>query len=169
MSATASPAATAPVTRAQVEDFLFHEAALLDEWRLDEWYGLFEKGATYEVPTTDRPNEPSDRAQFYVSDDYELIGARVKRLKSRHAHAENPHSRTRRLITNVRVGEQSNGTVPVKAAFLIYKIRDGNVDSFVGRYEHTLAVSGGGLKFRKRRAVIELEVLRPGGRLSFIL
>jgi p-cumate 2,3-dioxygenase subunit beta len=156
-------------TRQEVEDFLFREAALLDEWRLDEWLGLFEAGATYEVPTTDRPGEDPTRSQFYVWDDYELLSARVKRLKSKHAHAENPHSRTRRLVTNVRIGEPADSTLPVFAAFLIYKIRDGNVDSFVGRYEHTLAMTAEGLRFRKRRAVLELEVLRPGGRLSFIL
>ncbi len=159
----------ATVTRQEVEDFLFREAALLDEWRLDEWLGLFEPGATYEVPTTDRPDEDPRRSQYYVWDDYELLAARVRRLKSKHAHAENPHSRTRRLVTNVRVGTPGGGTVPVYAAFLIYKIRDGNVDQFVGRYEHMLAVGGEGLLFRKRRAVLELEVLRPGGRLSFIL
>lgn len=161
---------TGAITRQDVEDFLFREAALLDEWRLDEWLALFETGATYEVPTTDRPNEDPHRSQYYVWDDYELLTARVKRLKSKHAHAENPHSRTRRLVTNVRIGERSNdSSFPVQAAFLIYKIRDGNVDQFVGRYEHTLAANGEGLKFRKRRAVLELEVLRPGGRLSFIL
>jgi p-cumate 2,3-dioxygenase beta subunit len=160
---------TATITRQQVEDFLFQEAALLDEWRLDEWLGLFEKDATYEVPTTDRPNEDPRRSQYYVWDNYELLTARVKRLKSKHAHAENPHSRTRRLVTNVRLGELSDSSLQVRAAFLIYKIRDGNVDQFVGRYEHTLAANGEGLKFRKRRAVLELEVLRPGGRLSFIL
>jgi p-cumate 2,3-dioxygenase beta subunit len=160
---------TGAITRQQVEDFLFQEAALLDEWRLDEWLRLFEKDATYEVPTTDRPNEDPHRAQYYVWDDYELLSARVKRLKSKHAHAENPHSRTRRLVTNVRLGELSDSTLEVRAAFLIYKIRDGNVDQFVGRYEHTLAANGEGLRFRKRRAVLELEVLRPGGRLSFIL
>lgn len=158
-----------PITREHVEDFLFKEAALLDEWRLDEWLALFERGATYEVPTTDRPNADPQRSQYYVWDDYELLGARVRRLKSRHAHAENPHSRTRRLVTNVRLGETSDSSLPVYAAFLIYKIRDGNVDQFVGRYEHVLAANGDGLRFRKRRAVLELEVLRPGGRLSFIL
>ncbi|TME30344.1 MAG: aromatic-ring-hydroxylating dioxygenase subunit beta [Chloroflexi bacterium] len=157
------------MTRQQVEDFLFQEAALLDEWRLDEWLALFDTSTTYEVPTTDRPNEDPHRSQYYVWDDYELLSARVKRLKSKHAHAENPHSRTRRLVTNVRLGERSDSSLEVRAAFLIYKIRDGNVDQFVGRYEHTLAANGAGLKFRKRRAVLELEVLRPGGRLSFIL
>ena len=160
---------SAPVTRAEVEDFLYRDAALLDEWRLDEWLETFEPGATYEVPTTDRPNADPHSSQYYVWDDYELLAARVKRLKSKHAHAENPHSRTRRLVTNVRIGKPGEGTLPVYAAFLIYKIRDGNVDQFVGRYEHILATSGEGLRFRKRRAVLELEVLRPGGRLSFIL
>lgn len=160
---------TGTITRQQVEDFLFQEAALLDEWRLDEWLALFETSATYEVPTTDRPNADPQRSQYYVWDNYELLTARVKRLKSKHAHAENPHSRTRRLVTNVRLGESSDSSLDVRAAFLIYKIRDGNVDQFVGRYEHTLAANGEGLKFRKRRAVLELEVLRPGGRLSFIL
>jgi p-cumate 2,3-dioxygenase beta subunit len=160
---------TAVPTRVEVEDFLFREAALLDEWRLDEWLALFETDATYEVPTTDRPNADPHRSQYYVWDNYELLSARVKRLKSKHAHAENPHSRTRRLVTNVRVGEASGSSLPVQAAFLIYKIRDGNVDQFVGRYEHVLAANGDGLRFRRRRAVLELEVLRPGGRLSFIL
>jgi p-cumate 2,3-dioxygenase beta subunit len=160
---------TGTITRQEVEDFLFKEAALLDEWRLDEWLALFETDATYEVPTTDRPNDDPQRSQYYVWDNYELLTARVKRLKSKHAHAENPHSRTRRLVTNVRLGETSDSSLQVRAAFLIYKIRDGNVDQFVGRYEHTLAANGEGLRFRKRRAVLELEVLRPGGRLSFIL
>ena len=159
----------ATVTRQEVEDFLFRDAALLDEWRLDEWLTLFEPGATYEVPTTDRPNDDPHRSQYYVWDDYELLSARVKRLKSKHAHAENPHSRTRRLITNVRVGDPAGDEIPAYAAFVIYKIRDGNVDQFVGRYEHVLVAGGAGLRFRKRRAVLELEVLRPGGRLSFIL
>lgn len=157
------------ITRAEAEDFLYGEAALLDQWRLDEWLGLFEAGATYEVPTTDRPDADPHRSQYYVWDDFELLTARVRRLKSKHAHAENPHSRTRRLVTNVRVGEPTEAGTPVYAAFLIYKIRDGNVDQFVGRYEHSVVANGDGLRFRKRRAVLEVEVLRPGGRLSFIL
>jgi p-cumate 2,3-dioxygenase beta subunit len=43
------------VTRAQVEDFLYHEAALLDEWRLDAWQELLADDACYYVPSNDRP------------------------------------------------------------------------------------------------------------------
>ena len=38
------------VTRAEVEDFLYHEAALLDGWQLDEWLALLTEDARYEVP-----------------------------------------------------------------------------------------------------------------------
>src|SRR5207253_10818569 len=43
------------ITRAEVEDFLYHEAALLDAWKLDEWLALLTDDATYRVPSNDRP------------------------------------------------------------------------------------------------------------------
>ena len=42
--------------REEVEDFLYQEAELLDEWRLDEWAALFTEDARYIVPTTDLPD-----------------------------------------------------------------------------------------------------------------
>ena len=42
------------VTRAQVEDFLYHEAALLDDWRLDDWEKLLADDAAYYVPPNDQ-------------------------------------------------------------------------------------------------------------------
>ena len=42
--------------REEVEDFLYQEAELLDEWRLDEWAALFTEDARYVVPTTDLPD-----------------------------------------------------------------------------------------------------------------
>ena len=48
--------AAPPVSRAEVEDFLYAEAALLDEWRLDEWLALFTEDGTYHVPSTDEPD-----------------------------------------------------------------------------------------------------------------
>ena len=50
------------VTRADVEDFLYHEAALLDDWRLDDWLELLAEDAAYYVPSTDAP--ASDHRKF---------------------------------------------------------------------------------------------------------
>ncbi|WP_208815316.1 aromatic-ring-hydroxylating dioxygenase subunit beta [Micromonospora echinofusca] len=157
------------VRRAEVEEFLYREALLLDEWRLDEWLTLFEEGGRFEVPTTDWTGWDAASGGAFVTDDYDLIKARVKRLKSRKAHAENPHSRTHRMISNVVVLEQGDETVWITANFLIHRYRDGGAFTYVGRYEHVLLVSDEGLRFRVRRAVLVNEAMEPGARLSFIL
>src|ERR671922_370110 len=95
------------VTREQVEDFLYHEAALLDAWRLDEWLALLTPDATYRVPSNDQPESDPRAALFTIADDIRRIRARVARLKDPHAHAEFPPSRTRRMISNVRIVEQN--------------------------------------------------------------
>lgn len=161
------------VTRAEVEDFLFRDAALLDDWRLDDWLATFEEGARFEVPTTDwkgagRQWGPGE-AGYFVADDWDLIQARVKRLKSRKAHAENPHSHTSRLVSNVRIIEQSGGELHVQANFLISRYRDRHAFTYAGRYDHRLAVADGELKFRMRRAILANEEMAAGARLSFIL
>jgi len=157
------------VTRSEVEDFLYDEADLLDNWRYDEWLALFEEGGRYEVPTTDYAGWSPHESGSFVDDDWDLVQARVKRLKSRKAHAENPHSRTQRLISNVRVLPADTGTVHVSASFAVYRARDGHFDTYVGRYDHILVVTDAGLRFRRRRSILGHEQLAPGARLSFIL
>ena len=76
--------AQATVTRADVEDFLYYEAALLDEWRLEEWLDLFTDDAVYEIPATDLPGHvESDASRTYalVHDRRTLLEQRVIRLK----------------------------------------------------------------------------------------
>ncbi|MDG4772450.1 aromatic-ring-hydroxylating dioxygenase subunit beta [Solwaraspora sp. WMMD792] len=157
------------VTRADVEDFLYREAQLLDEWRLDEWFTMFEPDGRMEVPTTDWAGWDATTAGFFVCDDYDLIRARVKRLKSRKAHAENPHSRTHRMVSNVILLEAGAETVWISANFLIHRYRDGGAYTYVGRYEHVLKVDDDGLRFRVRRSIPVMESMDPGARLSFIL
>src|SRR5882724_9147865 len=84
------------ISRSEIEDFLFTEADLLDEWRLPEWLELFTEDAIYYVPSTDvAPDSSPDKNLFYVADDRFLPSERSKRLMQRTAHAEFPHSRTR--------------------------------------------------------------------------
>ena len=157
-------------TRPEVEDFLFHEAELLDGWCLDEWLGLFEEGGTYRMPATDAPDSDPETSLFLISDSWERLQARVKRLNSRNAHIENPHSRTRRIVGNVRVaaGEEL-GTVRVRANFAVYRIRYEQTDLYVGAYDHVLGWDGATLRFRHRKAVLDLDALRPAGKVSIIV
>ena len=160
---------TRTVTRAEVEDFLFAEADLLDRQRYEEWLALFVEGGRFEIPTTDAGDTPASQGGYFVCDDWDLLRARVKRLRSRKAHAENPASLTHRMIANVRVGERDGDELAVAANFLVHRARDGHTNTFPGRYAHQLLVTEDGLRFRLRRSVLALERLEAGARLSFIL
>jgi p-cumate 2,3-dioxygenase subunit beta len=153
----------------EVEAFLFQEAALLDEWRLDEWLALFTDDAGYVVPVTDAREGDLRETLSIINDDMARLRGRVERLKSRHAHREFPWSRTRRLITNVRITEATQEEIRVTASFLVYRIRSGHVDPLIGRYDYTLRRADGHLKVAYRKATLDLEALHPHGTISIIL
>lgn len=157
------------VTRSTVEDFLYEEAALLDEWRLDEWLQLLTADATYEVPSTDAPDGDSRTTLFLIADNAERLHSRVRQLLGKSAWAENPPSRTRRMISNVRIRDIDGETLRVTANFVVYRLRLELVDTYIGRYEYTLILQDGTLRIRHRRAILDLEALRPHGKVSIIL
>jgi len=159
-------------TRAALEDFLYDEAELLDQWRLIEWLDLFATTAHYLVPATDKPDADPANHLFLVQDDRFLLEQRVNSLLTRAAHAEYPHSRTRRSVTNVRAFEDANGHVRVEANFSVVRIRNGAVDTYVGHYRHILEEapdSAAGYRFLERKAVLDLDALRPHGKVSVLL
>ena len=161
--------AAATLLRLEVEDFLYHEAALLDEWRLDDWLALFTEDCAYVVPTTDLPEGDPSRDAVFIDDNLERLQGRVTRLKSRHAHREYPYSRTRHLVTNVRLLEAGDEELEVAAAFIVYRLRSGQVAPYIGHYRYKLARVGGQLKIRSKRATLDLESLREHGAVSIIL
>ena len=67
-------------SRNEVEDLLYKEAALLDEWRLEEWLELLTEDAIYQVPPTDVPEGDARNTLFIISDDAVRIRSRVKQL-----------------------------------------------------------------------------------------
>jgi len=169
---TMQSVATDPAQRTQIEDFLYAEATLLDEWRLDDWLELFTPDARYEVPSTDRPDGRPDAQLMLISDSADMLTARVKRLNSRKAHREFPWSRTRRLVANVRVLESSTpAELTVTANFAVYRTRRGSTHCYVGRYIHRLVPAEAPLGFRIsfRRAELDQETLHEHGTLSIIL
>ncbi len=154
--------------REEVQDFLYKEAALLDEWRLDEWAALFTEDARYVVPTTDLPEGDPGQDLVFIDDDIVRLQARVKRLNSRHGHREYPSSRTRRFVSNVRVKEAGDGVLAVSANALVYRFRSGESAPYVGRYEYMLKRVDGGFKISYRRAVLDNESLSQHGAVSII-
>lgn len=158
------------VTRASVEDFLYHEAALLDAWELDAWLKLLTDDATYYVPSTDAPDSNHRDSLFLIADDAMRIKARVKRLNDSQAHAERPRSRTRRMIANVRITGRDGDIVLVEANFTVHRLRRGAPPrQFVGRYLYRLVASADGFLISERRVILDHTELGSLGAVSFIL
>lgn len=65
--------------------FLYDEAHLLDEWRLDDWLELFTADARCVVPATDLPEGDPDKDLVLIDDDLGRLRGRVERLKSHRA------------------------------------------------------------------------------------
>lgn len=157
-----------PTLRELVEDFLFKEAELLDDWRLDDWAALFTEDARYVVPTTDLPEGDPTRDLVFIDDNIIRLRARVNRLNSRHAHREYPWSRTRRFVSNVRVEETTDGELSVASNVLVYRFRSGEGAPYVGSINYILRRDGGSFKIAYRRAVLDLEALSWHGAVSII-
>ena len=170
LASTSRSADQSSWTRAEVEDLLFLEADLLDQWRLPEWLELFTDDASYHVPCTDLPLDAQPEENlFYIADDRFRLGERVKRLMKRTAHAEFPHSKTRRMIGNVRIRSRSEDFIEVGSVFTTYRTKDGVTDVFFGSTTHHLVETEAGLKIRSKRCMLDSDGLRPSGRISIVL
>ncbi|MEQ8349289.1 MAG: aromatic-ring-hydroxylating dioxygenase subunit beta [Sneathiellaceae bacterium] len=160
------------VLRAQVEDFLYHEAQLLDSWQLMEWAALFTEDAEYAVPSTDLAEDADPRTNlFLVHDDRFRIEQRAKRLLKKTAHAEFPPSRTRHLVSNVRIEADDGNALQLACATVVYRAKRGIVDVYPGHAKYELLRDGGtaGFRIRRKRAILDIDALRPQGKLSIIL
>jgi len=158
------------VSRADVEDLFHYEAELLDSWQLDEWLTLLTDDASYYVPPNDKPEADHRYTLFTIADDIVRLRERIIRLKDPNCHAEYPPSRTRRLITNVRITAVEDDTIKASANFAIHRFRRGGAhQEFVGQYRYTLRRQQGMLKIAERRAILDAEELGALGSVSFIL
>ena len=154
-----------------VQEFLFLEADVLDSRRYEEWLGLLAEDIHYWMPvrrtTTAREvdrefTKPGGIAFF--DDDLAMLKMRVNRMLLGRAWAEDPPSRTRRLITNVRVIEGSaegeGDEVTVASNFQLYRTRlDSEEDSWLGRREDVLRRVDGDFRLARRHIFLEQTVI----------
>lgn len=160
----------ATVTRASIEDFLYAEAALLDEWKLMEWAELFTEDAQYLVPATDAPDGDPRTTLFLIYDDRHRLAERAKRLLNRNAHAEFPHSQTVHNVSNVRFRTlAASGEIEVQCNFVVYRSKGEINNVYAGRSTYTLVPAGDTFRIRQKRAVLNAQALRPEGKVSIIL
>jgi benzoate/toluate 1,2-dioxygenase beta subunit len=129
----------------QVEQFLFHEAELLDDRRFEEWLALYEPDAWYWAPVlADATERGLSLAHF--DEDRTGMEARIRRLRQTNAYSEHPPTRCCRSIGNVRVRDRHVDSVVVRSTLLAHEYRRGVAGetrrAFVARVEHLLRLRG---------------------------
>jgi 3-phenylpropionate/cinnamic acid dioxygenase small subunit len=163
------------VLTAVVSRFLYDEAALLDDRRFDEWLALFCEDATYEVPLRvtrehQAHGEVSERGRVF-SDTRRTLAIRVQRLQSEYAWAEQPPSRTRHFVTNVRADRLADGTVAARSNVLVHRSRgdEPTCDLYAGDRSDVLVPDARtGFRIRRRWLVLDQSNL-TGNSLSVFL
>jgi len=125
----------------EIEQFLYDEAALLDEWRFRAWLDLMSKDIRYTMRTTvnaqtrDRRRGVQPPTTWIFNDTHFQLERRVARLETGMAWAEEPPSRTRHLVTNLRVQTtETPDEFEARVNYLLYRSQKERDESFyVGR------------------------------------
>jgi 3-phenylpropionate/cinnamic acid dioxygenase small subunit len=141
------------LSRFDAEDLLYAEARLLDERRYTAWLAMLTADASYWIPQNGEGGDPSHEISI-VYDDAARLRDRIARLGTGMAHAQNPPSKTRRLISNVQIIETEENRATSSSVFLMYELRRGRERIFAGRYEHRMRYENGGWKIAAKKAVL---------------
>ena len=163
-----------------VEQFLYHEARLLDERRFHDWLRLFTEDVHYwmaartnRYPRSSKAIAALDADRVAEEDmageeelglfdeDIRTLTARVARLDTGMAWAEDPPSRTRHLITNIEIApDASESELTVHSNFIVYRSRgETEQDFYVGARQDRLRRVDGTWKIANRRMVLDQNVL----------
>lgn len=158
-----------PDLQHEIEQFLYHEARILDERRFAEWYELLADDIRYVMPTrynrtrreAAREFAADDEAQLF-DEDKQSLAQRIRRLASGTAWAEDPPSRTRHFVTNVVVHQTADtDEFEVDCYYLLYRSRlEREVEIFAGmRHDLLRRVNGGGWQVARRRIILDQTVV----------
>jgi len=147
--------------REEVEDFLYREAELLDTGRLEDWLALLTDDVQYRMPvrlTRERtsPTDRSDEMQLFW-EDRTTIELRIRRLRTDFAWAEDPPSRTRHFVSNVRIADPRSDEVDVRSYVLVYRNRGdtGGYELISGERRDVLRRVAGAWRLARREVIID--------------
>ncbi|HXU41482.1 MAG TPA: aromatic-ring-hydroxylating dioxygenase subunit beta [Burkholderiales bacterium] len=127
------------------EQFLFHEAQLLDTQRYEEWLALFTEDATYWVPLEQNQKDPHETSSL-IYDDRTLLELRVKQFRHPRAHARAPLARTIHQVGNVVVND-----LVVTSTLTVIEFRNEKQRLWAGLVEHQLLRERDSFRIARKR------------------
>jgi 3-phenylpropionate/cinnamic acid dioxygenase small subunit len=143
-----------------VEEFLFREAELLDAGRYRDWLGLLSIDIDYRIPTrVTRERTALDlqfsETSFHMVEDRGSLETRVARFDTEYAWSENPPSRTRRFVSNVRLASYDS-PIEVRSNLLFFWARNELPQVILSGERHDLIrVEDGALRLAKRSVFLD--------------
>jgi benzoate/toluate 1,2-dioxygenase beta subunit len=140
------------ISRAAFEEFIVHEASLLDARRFRDWMGLFAEDGTYWVPAVPDQKSPFDQASLFY-DDRDLMKTRIDRLDHPRIHVQTPPSRTAHLVGNVVIedSDAARNEYVIGSTVIMAEYRDDAQRVFAGRQHHRLRRSGDSFRIVQKR------------------
>lgn len=150
----------------RLQDFIYDEARLIDEKRLDEWFELFTDDAIYWMPLA-RGQELGDLHNSLFHEDKLLLKVRIERLKRSNAFSQQLPSFCQHVLQVPRL-EPALGSPnrPVlRTPFAYFESRGEEQLCLTGVvYHHLVDDEGAGPRIR----VKQIELLNRGAALPSI-
>jgi len=153
----------------EVEQWLYNEAALLDERRYPEWIDLIAEDVHYFMPIRrnvkfgewERENSDPASEISWFDEGKDVLEGRVRQLMTGVHWAEEPVSRIRHIISNVRVTGVNGDEITTSDNFFVWHNRLlTEVNLFVGRRDNVLRRDPEtGFKLVKRTILLDQSVL----------
>jgi 3-phenylpropionate/cinnamic acid dioxygenase small subunit len=131
------------------EQFLYHEARLLDTQQLEAWLALFTDDATYWIPLEREQKDPLETSSI-IHDDRTLLELRVKQARHPRAHARLPLARTVHQVGNV-IAEETGDEIKVTSTLQVVEFRNEKQRLHGALVEHRLRKHGPGFKIAHKR------------------
>jgi 3-phenylpropionate/cinnamic acid dioxygenase small subunit len=135
----------------QIREFLHREAELMDNGQWEAWLELLTEDVRYRMPLRitryDSAGGSIEQGMSHLDEDRATLTMRVRRLRTDSAWAEDPPSRTRHFISNLRVESGPHADeVVAKSNVLLYRSR-GDVPTYdllsAERHDRLRKVDGG--------------------------
>lgn len=139
--------------RQAIETFLIHEARLLDDGRFEEWLALFDEDALYWLPAGQGEPDPAQYVSIIYDTKHELA-QRVARLRSGHAHAQDPASTMLRMISNVTLQAAEGDAIRADCALALFVLSRHKQVIHGARCAFTLRAEGGSFRIRRKVATL---------------
>jgi 3-phenylpropionate/cinnamic acid dioxygenase small subunit len=132
-----------------IEQFLYHEARLLDTQQLEAWLELFTDDATYWVPLEQGQKDPVETSSL-IHDDRTLLGLRVQQARHPRAHARLPLARTVHQVGNIMAAAEGP-EMRVHSTLQLVEWRNDRQRLWGALVEHRLRPSAGSFKIAHKR------------------